>query len=157
MAVGGLTAFIYGIFAIHLRADQIVGGTAINFLAVGITGYLFIQIYGPNGTPDLTSAESIPDVHLSFLGNGFFGQVIGQLNLMIWLVIALLFVLYVLVFKTSVGLRLRAVGEHPRAADTVGHRRLQDALRLRSRSRACSPRWAAPTSRSASCTRSTRT
>ncbi len=120
MGVGGLTAFIYGIFAIHLRADQIVGGTAVNFLAVGITGYLFIQIYGSSGTPDLSSAESIPDVHLAFLGNGFFGQVIGQLNLMIWLVFVLMFVLYWLVFKTSVGLRIRAVGEHPRAADTVG-------------------------------------
>jgi simple sugar transport system permease protein len=120
MGVGGLTAFIYGIFAIHLRADQIVGGTAVNFLAVGITGYLFIQIYGSAGTPDLSSAEQIPDVHLHFLGNGFFGQVFGQLNLMIWLVFALMFFLYWLVFKTSLGLRIRAVGEHPRAADTVG-------------------------------------
>jgi general nucleoside transport system permease protein len=120
MGVGGLTAFVYGIFAIHLRADQIVGGTAVNFLAVGITGYLFIQIYGSAGTPDLSSAESIPDVHLHFLGNGFFGQVLGQLNLMIWIVFGLMFFLYWLVFKTSVGLRIRAVGEHPRAADTVG-------------------------------------
>jgi general nucleoside transport system permease protein len=120
MGVGGLTAFIYGIFAIQFRADQIVGGTAVNFLAVGITGYLFIQVYGSDGTPDLSSAQSIPDVHLRFLGNGFFGQVVGQLNLMIWLVLALMFILYVFVFRTSVGLRLRAVGEHPRAADTVG-------------------------------------
>jgi ABC-type uncharacterized transport system permease subunit len=120
MAVGGLTAFVYAIFAIQFRADQIVGGTAINFLALGITGYLFIQIYGANGTPNLSSAESIPDVHLRFLGNGFLGQVVGQLNLMIWLVIVLMFVLYVFVFRTSIGLRLRAVGEHPRAADTVG-------------------------------------
>jgi simple sugar transport system permease protein len=120
MGVGGLTAFIYGIFAIQLRADQIVGGTAVNFLAVGITGYAFIAIYGPNGTPDLTSAESIPDVHLSFLGNGFFGEVFGQLNLMIWLVIIIMVFLYYFVFRTSLGLRLRSVGEHPRAADTVG-------------------------------------
>jgi simple sugar transport system permease protein len=120
MGVGGLTAFIYGIFAIHLRADQIVGGTAVNFLALGITGYLFIQIYGPNGTPDLSSAESIPNVHLSFLGNGFFGQVFGRLNLMIWLVLILMVALYYFVFRTSLGLRLRSVGEHPRAADTVG-------------------------------------
>jgi simple sugar transport system permease protein len=120
MGVGGLTAFIYGIFAIHLRADQIVGGTAVNFLALGITGYLFIQIYGPNGTPDLSSAESIPDVHLSFLGHGFFGDVFGRLNLMIWLVIVLMVLLYYFVFRTSLGLRLRSVGEHPRAADTVG-------------------------------------
>ena len=120
MAAGGLTAFIYGIFAIHFQADQIVGGTAVNFLALGITGYFYIQIYGSSGTPDLSSAESIPDVHLHFLGNGFVGQVVGQLNLMIWLVFALLFVVYFIVFRTSVGLRLRAVGEHPRAADTVG-------------------------------------
>jgi simple sugar transport system permease protein len=120
MGVGALTAFVYAVFAIHLRADQIVGGTAVNFFAIGITGYLFIQIYGPAGTPDLSGAESIPDVHLSFLGHGFVGQVIGQVNLMTWLVIALMFFLYWLVFKTSVGLRIRAVGEHPRAADTVG-------------------------------------
>ncbi len=120
MGVGGLTAFIYGVFAIQFRADQIVGGTAVNFLAVGITGYLFIAIYGPNGTPDLSSAESIPDVHLRFLGSGFFGEVFGQLNLMIWLVVILMVVLYYFVFRTSLGLRLRSVGEHPRAADTVG-------------------------------------
>jgi simple sugar transport system permease protein len=120
MGAGGLTAFIYGIFAIHFRADQIVGGTAVNFLALGITGYFYIQIYGSAGTPDLSNAESIPDVHLNFLGNGFVGQVVGQLNLMIWLMFALLVILYFLVFRTSVGLRIRAVGEHPRAADTVG-------------------------------------
>jgi simple sugar transport system permease protein len=120
MAAGGLTAFIYAIFAIHFRADQIVGGTAVNFLALGITGYFYVQIYGAQGTPDLSSAESIPDIHLHFLGNGFVGQVIGQLNLMIWLVFVLLFVVYFLIFRTSIGLRWRAVGEHPRAADTVG-------------------------------------
>jgi len=125
MAVGGLTAFVYGIFAIQFRADQIVEGTAVNFLAVGITGYLFIQIYGPNGTPDLSSAESIPDVHLHFLGDipwigNFLDEVLGQLNLMIWLVMILMVVLYYFVFRTSIGLRLRSVGEHPRAADTVG-------------------------------------
>ena len=48
---GGAFALIHAFFAIHLRADQIVGGTAINFLALGITGYLFIDIYGSEGTP----------------------------------------------------------------------------------------------------------
>ena len=48
-----------------LRADQIVGGTAINFLAAGITGFLFIDIYGTNGTP--SGIPEIPDVHLTFL------------------------------------------------------------------------------------------
>src|SRR6185312_7861722 len=42
---GGLLALVHAIFAIHLRADQIIGGTAVNFLALGITGYFFVQLY----------------------------------------------------------------------------------------------------------------
>ncbi|HET7567192.1 MAG TPA: ABC transporter permease [Gaiellaceae bacterium] len=119
MAAGGLMALIYGFFAIHLRADQIVGGTAVNFLALGITGYLFIDIYGSNGTPNLSDAQSIPDIAISRSGN-FFAQAVGDLNLMIWLSFALVILTYVVVFRTPLGLRLRSVGEHPRAADTVG-------------------------------------
>jgi simple sugar transport system permease protein len=119
MASGGLLALVYAYFAIHLRSDQIVGGTAINFLALGITGYLFIDIYGSNGTPDLSNAEQIPNISLSS-SNGFFAQAFGDLNLLVWISFALLILTYLFVFRTPFGLRLRAVGEHPRAADTVG-------------------------------------
>ncbi len=116
---GGGFALIHAFFAIHLRADQIVGGTAINFLALGITGYLFIDIYGGEGTPP--DIPKIPNVHLSFLEDWYFvGPVLGQLNLMIWLAFATIVATWVVLFKTPVGLRIRAVGEHPRAADTVG-------------------------------------
>ena len=50
----------------------------------------------------------------------FIGHVIGNLSLMIWLMFALLIVTWIVLFKTPIGLRLRSVGEHPRAADTVG-------------------------------------
>jgi simple sugar transport system permease protein len=109
--------------SIHLRADQIVSGTAVNLLAIGITGYLFRDIYGPQGTP--SNIDRIPDVHLSFLRDvplvgGFVGPVFGQLSLMIWLMLALVAVAWIFFFKTPYGLRLRSVGEHPKAADTVG-------------------------------------
>ena len=58
-------ALLHAVLSIHLRADQIVGGTAINFLALGLTGYLFIDIYGQEGTP--TDISSIPQVNLGFL------------------------------------------------------------------------------------------
>ena len=119
MAAGGALALVYAFFAIHLRADQVVGGTAMNFLALGITGYLFIDIYGSNGTPDLNGAERVPDITISH-SSGFFSQAFGDLNLLIWISFLLLIVTYVLVFRTPLGLRLRAVGEHPRAADTAG-------------------------------------
>ena len=121
---GGLLALVHAFFAIQLRVDQIVGGTAINFLAWGITGYLFIQIYGEQGTPG--TIPQIPDVRLHLdsipphaLGH-FLDAAIGQLNLMIWLSFVTVVLAYLVMFRTPIGLRIRSVGEHPRAADTVG-------------------------------------
>jgi len=121
MAAGGTLALIHAVWAIHFKVDQIISGTAINFLALGITGYLFIQHYGDNGTPGNINQYGVPDIHLRFLANWpFVGPILGQLNLMIWLSFVMLIATYVLVFRTPFGLRLRAVGEHPRAAETVG-------------------------------------
>jgi len=128
MVSGAVLGLIHAFFSVHMRADQIVGGTAINFLALGVTGYFFIQIYGLNGTPG-TGVPNIPDVKLHFLdhipphsygAHGFWYSAFGQLNLMIWLLFVILIVAYIVMFRTSIGLRLRSVGEHPRAADTVG-------------------------------------
>jgi ABC-type uncharacterized transport system permease subunit len=116
---GALFALVHAFFAIHLRADQIIGGTAVNFLALGITGYLFVDIYGGGGTPP--NISEIPNVHLAFLEDWYFvGPVLGQLNLMIWLAFVTIVATWVVLFKTPVGLRIRAVGEHPRAAEAVG-------------------------------------
>src|SRR5437870_5405555 len=111
-------ALFHGFCSVSLRADQIVGGTAINCLPLGLTTYLFVKLYGSQGTPSKIS--TIPAVHLSFLGHGFVGDVFGRLDLLIWVAIALIFVVWIVVFKTPIGLRIRACGEHPRAADTVG-------------------------------------
>jgi ABC-type uncharacterized transport system permease subunit len=131
VASGMALALVHAFFAIHLRADQIVVGTGINFLALGITGYAFIDIYGAEGTPsdipqiwrpDLAFLGSIPDVSIGSLefGGTFLEEVFGDLSFMIWLSFALLILSYIVMFKTPIGLRIRAVGEHPRAADTVG-------------------------------------
>ncbi len=119
IAAGGLMALLHAFFAIHLRADQIVGGTAINFLALGITGYLFIDVYGQEGTP--TDIPAIPNISLGPIKDiAFVGDIFGDLNLMIWGAIVLVVVSWFVMFKTTIGLRIRSVGEHPRAADTVG-------------------------------------
>jgi general nucleoside transport system permease protein len=119
MASGAAFALLHAFFAIHLRADQIVGGTAVNFLALGITGYLYIDHYGDEGTP--TDLPEIPQVHLAFLEDWYFvGAIFGNLNLMIWVSFAVLVLSYLVLFKMPIGLRIRACGEHPRAADTVG-------------------------------------
>ncbi len=117
--VGAVLALVYGYFAIHLRADQIVGGTAVNFLALGITGYFLFQIYNSDHVSNI--ASTIPNVSIPGIKNShFLGPAIGNLNLMVWAGFALVIVSYIVVFKTPIGLRIRACGEHPRAADTVG-------------------------------------
>jgi ABC-type uncharacterized transport system permease subunit len=121
MLAGMVMAAIHAVWAIHFKVDQIISGTAINFLALGITGYIFIDKYGDSGTPGNVPDYGIPDIHINFMRNWtFIGPILGQLNLMIWVSFALLVGTYFFVFRTPYGLRLRAVGEHPRAADTVG-------------------------------------
>lgn len=125
MASGAVLALVHAFFCISLRADQIVIGTAINFLALGVTGYLYNYHYGNKGTPQ--DLPAIPDVHLHWLGHipphglgNFLDGALGSLNLMVWLGLLLLPLTAIFMFRTSLGLRLRSVGEHPRAADTVG-------------------------------------
>ena len=126
MAAGGLLALVYAYFAIHLRADQIVGGTGINFLAAGITGYFFVQFYNGQVTGNVST---ITNVHIPGLPINppnpqglidFLGGAIGDLSLLTWASFVLAILAYVVLFKTPIGLRIRACGEHPRAADTVG-------------------------------------
>ena len=115
---GACLAAVHAFVSIHLRADQIVSGTAVNFLALGITGYFFIQVYTDQGTGDV---DFTPELSIPGLRDvPFIGDAMGEMNLLIWVAIALVVVAHFVIFRTSVGLRLRSVGEHPRAADTLG-------------------------------------
>jgi ABC-type uncharacterized transport system permease subunit len=122
MLFGGLLALIHAFFSIHLRADQIVSGFAVNFLALGVTGYLYSSIYA-GGIPG--GISRVPNVNLGFLGGipvigEFLEGVFGHLNLLVWIMFGIVIAAYVILFKTPIGLRIRSVGEHPKAADTVG-------------------------------------
>jgi simple sugar transport system permease protein len=118
MLGGGLLGLIHAFFSIHLRADQIVSGFGIIFLALGVTGYFLEYHYGPNGTP--LNISMVPNVKLPIQHVGFFGTAIGDANLMTWIGVALVPALTFFLFRTRWGLRLRSVGEKPRAADTLG-------------------------------------
>ena len=116
MLSGGVLALVLAYFAIHLRSDQIVVGIGINFLALGITGYFFQQFYDGQVAKQIST---VPNLHIAGLGNFLEGS-IGDLSLLTWASFVLVVVAWVVLFKTPLGLRLRACGEHPRAADTVG-------------------------------------
>jgi general nucleoside transport system permease protein len=119
MASGAVMGLVHAVLSISLRADQVVGGTAINLLAVGITGYVFIAHYGQQGTPG--DIPRVPEVSLPGIQEiPFVGDAIGEASLLTWLALLLVPLLALYLFRTPGGLRLRAVGEKPRAADSVG-------------------------------------
>ena len=123
MVFGGLLALIHAFFSIHLRADQIVSGFAVNFLALGVTGYLFSDLY--SGGIQTSDVSRVPTLSLDFLDSipgigAFLHDVFGGLSLLVWLMLLTVGLTYFVLFRTPLGLRIRSVGEHPRAADTVG-------------------------------------
>jgi general nucleoside transport system permease protein len=119
MASGAAMGLVHAVLSVTLRADQVVGGTAINFLALGITGYVFIAHYGEQGTPG--DVPRAPDVTLPGIESiPFLGDAIGEANILTWTAVILVVVLTIYLFRTPGGLRLRSVGEKPRAADSVG-------------------------------------
>lgn len=120
MIVGAIFSIIHAVASVSLRADQVVSGVAINFLALGIGIFLTKQWYG-KGQTDMVKApfytRDIPFlVDIPIIGRLFFKGV----YLTSFLAIILAFVAWYVLYRTPFGLRLRAVGEHPMAADTNG-------------------------------------
>ena len=119
MAAGGALALVHAVFSISFRADQVVSGFALNLLALGITGYVYIAHYGDQGTPD--GIPRAPEITLPLVESiPFVGDAIGKANILTWLALLLVPALALFLFRTPRGLRLRSVGEKPRAAESVG-------------------------------------
>src|SRR6202171_3664875 len=92
---------------------------ALNILALGLTSYLNYELYGTTGTP--ASLPGVPTVDLGIVGNiPLLGGALGHQSAILWVTFLLVILLQLFLFRTVPGLRLRAVGEHPRAADPPG-------------------------------------
>jgi len=119
LLAGMALAALHAVASITFRADQIVSGMALNILASGLTSYLNYELYGTTGTP--ADLPAIPPLVIPGIsGVPFVSDVIGRQNSTVWVMFVLVIVLQLFLFRTVPGLRLRAVGEHPRAAETVG-------------------------------------
>jgi len=117
--VGALFSLILAYFSINLRSDQVVVGTAINIFALGATGFLTDFIFKEAGaTPGVAGLNPIK---IPILCNiPWIGEIFFQQKPIIYLTFLIVAISQFILFKTQIGLRIRAVGEHPRAADTVG-------------------------------------
>ncbi len=110
---GALLGLLLAFMAVTLKIDQIIGGTVINILAVGLTGYFY--------TTGLTTEGKLRPIIIPILNKiPLVGRVLFENPPITYAAIILVFVVHYVLFYTKWGLRTRAVGEHPRAADTVG-------------------------------------
>lgn len=119
IVTGGLVAALLAVLAIRYLVDQIIAGVVINILVVGITSFLSSRVLAK--LPELNNPERMGPIAIPFLSDlPVVGGILFRQNLFIYACIAGVFILHYMLFATRWGLRVRAVGEHPKAADTVG-------------------------------------
>jgi simple sugar transport system permease protein len=116
---GGMMGLLLAVLSIKYKTNQIIAGTVINILATGLTSYIsskFLQTYQELNNPALFKQITIPILDdIPVLGPILFNN-----NMFVYAMFLFLITIHVVLFKTKWGLRLRSVGEHPKAADTLG-------------------------------------
>jgi simple sugar transport system permease protein len=120
MLSGGLIAIILGVFAIRYQVDQVVVGIVLDLFCLGLTGFLYDRLMVPY-QDTLNSAAALSPLPIPVLSSiPIVGPILFDQNVFVYLMFALLIIIQVALFNTRWGLRVRAVGEKPRAADTAG-------------------------------------
>ncbi len=118
-AAGGVMACLHALVSIKYRANQTVSGVAINILATALTGYLLRAIFGRAGQTERVA--KLANWTIPFLRNvPIVGEILGRNTPPVYLAFVVVIIGHVMLFRTPLGLRIRACGEHPEAADTVG-------------------------------------
>jgi len=121
MIAGALLAALHGVLSIRFKANQVISGTAINILAAGLSSFLMKSIFDQGGHLLLEKAPGLSDWSIPFIRDlPWLGEILGQHSPGVYLAFILALVTHLVLFHTPLGLRIRAVGEHPHAADTVG-------------------------------------
>lgn len=119
IVAGAVIAALHGFLSISLKADQIISGTAINIFTPALTSFLIFKIFHKGGQTDIVN--SLPFNVPHFIANiPVLGDLITGLNWFVILAILAVFISSYVLYKTPIGLRIRSVGEHPAAADTLG-------------------------------------
>lgn len=116
---GVLISLLLGLFTIKFRTDNIVVGVVLNTLALGITSFLFSTLLSDN--PQLNRASGLPTLRIPILADiPIIGPVMFNQTILVYAMYIAVILLQFLVFNSKWGLRMRACGEKPQAADTVG-------------------------------------
>lgn len=120
MVAGALVSFLLAAFAIKYLVDQVIVGVVLNVLVIGLTSFFFSTIMSAD--PDLfNKPERFERITIPLLSDiPIIGPILFNQTIIVYIMFALVPIVWFGLFKTRWGLRMRSVGEHPKAADTVG-------------------------------------
>ena len=119
IAAGGLLALVHAVLSIHYKVDQVISGMVINIFATGITSFISIKFLIQ--FPELNQSGLFSNIRIPYLSQiPILGPILFEQNLFMYITVVLLIVIQFALFNTRWGLRTRMVGEHPKAADTLG-------------------------------------
>jgi simple sugar transport system permease protein len=117
---GALVAALHVFLIIRFKVDQIVSGVAINIVGAGTTSFI-AQRFLEQSTDTLNNSGTFPIITIPLLSKiPVLGPMLFENNIIVYLMVILVIAIQVMLYKTPWGLRTRAVGEHPKAADTLG-------------------------------------
>lgn len=117
---GALVGALLALFTINFRTDHIIVGVVLNMLVLGLTSFLFSTVLKFNAA-ELNSINRLPNLKIPFLADiPVIGPILFNQSILVYIMFISVIVLQFMVFNSRWGLRMRACGEHPRAADTVG-------------------------------------
>ncbi len=120
MLAGALVGLVLGVFAITYFVDQVIVGVVLNVLIIGLTSFMFSQVLAPNAS-SLNSPPRLGPLSIPVLGEiPVIGPILFRQSVLVYLLYVAVAVVTWTLYRTRWGLRVRAVGEHPQAADTVG-------------------------------------
>jgi len=121
VASGILISFILGWFHLYLETDIILAGIAINILATGGTIFLLYVLTGDKGNSQSLASGRVPNINLPLIQDiPFLGRVISGQHIFVWIAFILTWLVSIYLYRTPWGTHLRAVGENPQAAETMG-------------------------------------
>ncbi|MEG2972356.1 MAG: ABC transporter permease [Clostridium sp.] len=121
MAAGALMALVLAYFALNLKTDIILGGIALNLFATGGTVFLLYVVSGDRGASTSLSSLTVPQITIPLIDQvPVIGPILSGHNLLTYLSVIMVVVVSYFLYKTPTGLKIRAVGEAPHAASSVG-------------------------------------
>lgn len=117
--VGGLLGLLHAVLTIKFAGNQIVSGTGINIFALGFTAYMSQIFWGSRGASQ--NVQGLGTISIPLLKDvPVIGEILGTQNPLVYIALIVVVLSHIILSKTPIGLRIKAVGEHPAAADTAG-------------------------------------